>query len=471
MSSPPPPKPVACGDGWLSLSISTESGESNKRLRRGGGGGAVEDDGCVLHDEVLLAVFAASSLETDDLVRCAATCRRWRRLVSGDAEYICGLKPLSSRYVEALAVGFFHQSRDQEDDGDSGAPPRFVPLPSFSSRFAGADLHMAFDDLLFRNSRLVASRNGRLVLELQRSSRAAVLRLVVCNPMTGDMSILPILSGKDRPGHYACALLTADDLHHTEDPLPTHGHGSAAAFRLLVVYKRRKFTACRSYSSNTNAWGKEGKLTGVKIGGRRLGEMSGGVAARGAVFWLSKNLVFGFGLDTMEATAENIPWKWNSKLCFCHGSPVENRRLAVSPSDGRLCAVQVERHVSNSSVTINVISRRHDEYGVGGSKGIRRWEWEKTRNVELGGLIPLRDVKRICLRGVCEKSGVVFLTTGADMYAEQTDMAMYALDMEKKEARLVRAPPGRCRRSSSSFFGYEMDRVTYLASLSHGVRC
>ncbi|KAG8045761.1 hypothetical protein GUJ93_ZPchr0008g12419 [Zizania palustris] len=411
-----------------------------------------EGDGFLLNDELLLLVFAASSLDTDDLVRCAATCRRWRRLVAHDARYICRLKPPSQRFLRGLAVGFFHQSHLD----DSGAPPRFVPFPSFSSSRCA---HV-FDDDLFRNSRLIASRNGRLVVELHRASRAAALRLAVCNPMIGDVSIIPTLSGKDRPGYYACALLTAEDLLETADPLPL----GSTAFRLFLVYKRRNFTASRCYSSDTRAWGTEGKLCGTaKVSGRRLGEMTGGVAVRGAVFWLSRNVVLGVRVDSLEATSETFPWKWKSRLCFCLGNPMENRRLAVSP-DGRLCVVQVGRPQGGSdNPVINVLCRSH---GKAPAKGA--WEWEKQFDVELQRLLPLENVGRVCLRGVMEKSGVVFLATGADRYAEQPDLALYALHLQKKEMRLVPAPPGRCcvRRSSWSFFGYEMDRVAYLTSLS-----
>ncbi|CAO2199812.1 unnamed protein product [Urochloa humidicola] len=47
-----------------------------------------DDDGTPLTDELLLVIFAGVP-DLADLVRCAATCRRWRRLVSADAAFIC----------------------------------------------------------------------------------------------------------------------------------------------------------------------------------------------------------------------------------------------------------------------------------------------------------------------------------------------------------------------------------------------
>ncbi|BAT12723.1 Os11g0152150 [Oryza sativa Japonica Group] len=76
--------------------------------------------------------------------------------------------PPSSHLIRDLAVDFFHQTHE-DDSSSSVALPRFIPLPSASSRFGGGELDRVFDNPgLFKNSRLVASRKGRLVVELRR---------------------------------------------------------------------------------------------------------------------------------------------------------------------------------------------------------------------------------------------------------------------------------------------------------------
>ncbi|KAL6646194.1 hypothetical protein ACP70R_017802 [Stipagrostis hirtigluma subsp. patula] len=443
--------------GWLYTSQAGSTSSKRRKLTP-----RVEDDCFPLDDEALLRVFAAS-LDTADLVRCAATCRRWHRLVTREAGFICGLNPppppSDGHLVRALAAGFFHHGHD---DDEPGAPPRFLPFRSFHQPRAAV-----FDDPLFTNSRTIASLNGRLVLELRRPSRAAALRLVVCNPMSGDVSVLPTLSGKNKPGNYACALLTADDDVRDAAVDPPRATGPAS-FRMVLIYKRRGFMACRSYSSDASAWGPECKVTGAKISSRRLGEMdAGGVAVRGAVYWLSDNLVFGLRVDTLRATLESLPRKARAcmQYCLCLSVPAPKRRLAVSP-DGRLCAVQVGRR-DDDRFAINVL-RRDDR------KARRRWAWVKAHDVDLEPWLPPAgdEGRRACLRAVCEKSGVVFFATGADKYGQLPDLALYAVDLETKEVRLVPAPPGRCcvRRSSWSFHAYEMDRVAYLTSLGVGER-
>ncbi|KAL6900884.1 hypothetical protein ACP4OV_005560 [Aristida adscensionis] len=391
----------------------------------------VEDDGFPLGDEALLLVFAGAALDTADLARCAATCRRWRRLVTREAEFICRrLRPAcGGARALALAAAFFLLGRHDGDE-DSAAPPlRFLPLRPFSLDCAVLD--------------------G----SLRRASRAATLRLAVCNPSSGDVCVLPALSGKDKPGNYACAVLTAaDDLGDAAAV-----EAGPAAFRMVLLYRRRGFTACRSYSSGVGggAWGPERRVGGAQISSRRLGEMdAGGVAAGGAVLWLSENVVFRLRVDTLTATRESLPAKAHAcmRYCFCRGGVEMRRRLAVSP-DGRPCVVQVGRGGAgvdhDGGFMINVLCRDDGRWR-------RRWVWDRAQDVDLGPWLPPPAAapggeRRVCLRAACEKSGVVFFATGGDRHAQQPDLAMYALDLGTKAVRRVpAAPPGRCSRARRS---------------------
>ncbi|CAO2199808.1 unnamed protein product [Urochloa humidicola] len=109
--------PVARNRGWF-----PDRRHPSKRPRR-----ADEGDGTPLPDEILVGIFAGFP-EIADLVRCAATCRRWRRLVSGEAAFIISRRAsrrLLSRFVPPLALGFFfHQGNA------AAAAPRFIPTAS-----------------------------------------------------------------------------------------------------------------------------------------------------------------------------------------------------------------------------------------------------------------------------------------------------------------------------------------------------
>jgi hypothetical protein len=424
---------------------------SGKRLKRAPGGGEDDndDDGLPFSDEMLLLIFAALP-ETVDLVRCAATCRRWLRLVSGEASSICRSDP-----GQFVPVGFFHQG---EEYGMMDVP-RFVPLASHFPSAASANA--LFNDEPFRSSRVVTSRKGRLVLELCRASR---LWLAVCNPMTRNVSVLPALAGRDSPGRYACALLTADDdLTGAADPPPS----SASSFRLVIVYGRRDFMACRTYSSDAGSWGPEGIVTGDRVSWRTLAQAHAAAAvARGAVFWRVKDAVLALRLDsTLEAALEPLPEDSRSR-----GGGV----LAVSPGDGRLCVVEASRHEYwwKREVEVRVLFREHSggagEGGDVASPGREKWVASRRATLQLRPPSGCRygdKMTRVSARGVCEKSGVVFLAAVFDSSPQQE--TLYALDLGRMEARLLRDVPDVGCRSGlcASFVGYEMHRLAYLTSI------
>ncbi|CAL4924406.1 unnamed protein product [Urochloa decumbens] len=204
------------------------------------------------------------SLELDDLVRCAATCRRWRRLVSSEAALIYRSAPRPRpprRPASGLAVGLFHQV----DRGDNMCAA-----------------------LRFRSSRLVASRKGRLVLELRRASPDdAVLRLAVVNAMTRAASLLPALSCMDMPGRYACVV--------------------------LISYNRRKSTVCRSYSSGTGIWAPEAKVSGDRVLGIILD-------------WTQNNDdLVSLCIQTLKLSVRPLPFSAN----LCIARVVENQVLGT----------------------------------------------------------------------------------------------------------------------------------------------
>ncbi|CAO2164331.1 unnamed protein product [Urochloa humidicola] len=246
----------------------------------GGGGGRgwfpVRPDPCKQPwraDEILLGIFI-SFPEIADLVHCAATSKRWRRLVSGEAAFITSRRASrrrpgpggGHRFLPLVYLGFFFHQH-----AAAAAPaPRFVPNPmasaSASRRFSGLQSPLP-SRLLDSSSCIVASRNGIVVVELRRGGKhGRALRLCVCNPMTDEAHALPPLAGKDGLGHYACTVLTADDYPDGIDPPQ-----SPSSYRLLLLYSRHDFTAFWSYSDDNGGWSTEAKVTGAQLGKREMG--------------------------------------------------------------------------------------------------------------------------------------------------------------------------------------------------------
>ncbi|KAL6840883.1 hypothetical protein ACP4OV_029409 [Aristida adscensionis] len=404
------------GRGWLSARHSP-----SKRPRRG------DDDGTPLSDEILVGIFAGFP-ELADLVRCAATCRRWRRLV----------------FLRRLVLGFFHHAA-----AAAAAAPRFVPMAS-ASRALGlrppASLNALVEGLdadgLFDASRVVASRNGLLVVDLRRGKGDRALKLCVCNPMTGAVRLLPPLSGKDGLGHYACTVLTADDLDD--------GTGKPSSyFRVVMVYTRRGFTAFRSYSSDDGSWSEEGKVTSARLGKKQMGVTHMGVVNPGSkiVFWLAKNVLFVLSLSSLASAVGSMPRSGNGR-----SFDMANTLLGLSPH-GRLCAVQFDR-LSLST------AKREVSICVSTCNG-RVW-WDMKESIQVDQYLPA-DVSTVKLQWFCEKSGVVFFTVTAGSDDQRSEV--YALSLDTKTVEMVASHAGD-GDMWEGLHGYEMDQMAYLASLA-----
>jgi hypothetical protein len=284
-------------------------------------------------------------------------------------------------------------------------------------------------------SRPVASRNGRLVLELRRGLRADGLRLCIFNPMTGDADLLPPLCGEDMPGYdYACAFLTGDDV---EPPV-----FSPSYHRLLLVYNRRGFTALRKYSSDTASWGPEAKAD-ARISNGWLRNMLQPTALRGVVYWPLAWHVLGVRLDGDGTTMEQYTLPYGCP----HPTPVNRSRnftIGVSP-EGRLFLI------------IMVMRGRHTPAVVTQNFDIVAGRWgARYHPVATLDQFRLKTATAMTSRCYCDKSVVLFFTLGQGSSIRGT----FALNLKTKQIQKVAN-----RDSWTSFCGYEMGRDMYLRSL------
>ncbi|XP_039852934.1 uncharacterized protein LOC120711463 isoform X2 [Panicum virgatum] len=284
-------------------------------------------------------------------------------------------------------------------------------------------------------SEIVASRNGLLVVDLRRGKHDRALKLCVCNPLAGEVHVLPSLGAKESPGHYACTVLTADD----SDENPPR---SSSYLRLVMVYARRGLTAFRSYSSEEGSWSEEAKVSSARLGQKHMGLTHGGIVHHGGrlVYWLglAKNTVFVLSLEKLQSVVVSVPRSGQGQKF-----DMENTLLGLSP-EGRLCAVQFGHlflTAANRRVSVRVTTRT--DHG-----------WDKEELIQIEQSLPA-DVISVRLRWFGEKSGVVFFSAVAGD-SDHRRSEMYALSLS---TRVVGDPWGHVH-------GYEMDQAAYLASLA-----
>jgi hypothetical protein len=253
--------------------------------------------------------------------------------------------------------------------------------------------------------------------------------------MMGDVAVLPPLLGKDRPKIYACTLLTGADLDRPRRPSPS----SDDFFRVLIIYNRDRFTALRSYSSDTCSWSMEAKKTsGPKLTNWDLGKLGQGIVLHGVAYWPLKRTALAVRFDTPAPPAQvrmppdGVP------------NPIQQLRLLSVTPDGQLCFLDAANCAGCASMVWTVF-----ETSTG--------EWVREGSVRLTQL-KVKSAVDINLRWFCEKSGILLFTLGRG----SSNPGTFAMSLATKEVDKL----DDCS-SWRNFVGYEMDGVTYLRSIAH----
>ncbi|XBI94210.1 uncharacterized protein LOC119361091 [Triticum dicoccoides] len=319
--------------------------------------------GEIADDDMLREVFARLQ-GLQDLLRCAATCKRWLHLVS-DPAFLrrVGLWPETARHPSVL-VGIFSQN--------AYPTSKHLPLndspPSFLSLQAGG-AHLTFDsfvpndDGLFNLARPLASRRGLLLMRIMPPTRVDCypshevrekLHLVACRPLIDrQRRLLPPISFPTNHGYgyfdrdldldldwnlTGCALLTDED-HAVIDDLDQRRR-QQPAFQVLLTYTGSSGTLyVYTYSSATNSWSSPTMCRPASYL-TRCGPFAG-VVARGTVHWLYMDETSFYTLNVSVATTHvsltKIPIKVRAG---------EQRRppCPCVTGEGRLSLVSIRDH-------------------------------------------------------------------------------------------------------------------------------
>ncbi|XBI58037.1 hypothetical protein VPH35_039330 [Triticum aestivum] len=352
---------------------------TNGRVRRAGG---------EIADDILRDVFQRLP-GYQHLLRCAATCKRWRGLVT-DRAFLrrIALWPQTARGPSILA-GIFYQITCPvgKPRPKHGQPPEFLNLQlggahaTFSSFVHGA--HLTFgslvdnDDGLFAYARPLASRRGLLLVSIllptmfdgMGGTARDKLLLAVCRPVVDKQrSLLPLLSF-DLSGSLdwhltGCALLTDED-HGVIDYLDQRRERSSSFQVFLTCTGDNGIIYVYMYSSATDTWSTPTKFCQAShlI---RCGPFAG-VVTRNTVHWLYKDETSFYTLDvkaiTTDVSLTKIPIhveacrQWGRVLFPC-----------VS-GEGNLSFVSMRNH----GILVLWTKQEQDDDGYGREASSRGW--------------------------------------------------------------------------------------------------
>ncbi|CAM0901794.1 unnamed protein product [Alopecurus aequalis] len=409
-----------------------------RRRARPGGGGATD-----IADDVLRESFARLP-GLRDLLRCAATCRRWRRLVT-DRAFLqrLGHWPDTARRPSYL-VGFFSQNTYPGGSGwrpiSKKNPYCYKPPQLLSLQARGCGTRLTFDsffvfdddDTLFDLATPLASRCGFLLLQVLLHGDQYRLHLALC---CGNSSthLLPPPPFTDRWS--GCAILAGEDcsLDHKQQQQPM------PVFKVLLIYTdyTNGGTLCAAtYSSHTGCWNAPvdcREPDGFNICGPRAGVVTRG----GTVHWLfmdKKNRVYytlNINVATSHVSWTKIPIKVHAE------SPIP----CTAGEKGRLSFVTIRGH------RLIELWTKHEqyEYGDAGENGREcNGVWRCSKLADLGS-------KGIGLVFFAESRGALLVKQGG---------AFSAVDLKSKEVVSMHLKKkGMWHVSGTSPVLYEMEWV------------
>jgi hypothetical protein len=336
----------------------------------------------VLHDEIFLRLCHDG--DVFDLYRCAATCRRWRRLVASSS--------ILRRPWPSSLVGFFvrqcHLTRVPGTiPADAGTPLAFVP---------SAELYGGSSPPLRRLSSFVgdgpeylddgvplASRGSLLLVRLFPGDHdpepyVARLRLAVCDLVAGTCHRLPELDCGCRfpeyVGSYGYAILS----HHVRDDPDEAHHQLPPTFRVLIIGqdKHKEGYNLHVFSSDKLAWSTHGKCFNTMEGQALSMLRSEAVVCRGYAHWLFSS-VSNFHVLNIEVQTGNV-----------------SLTKVSSPTPGNQLNVQDNyTHCNGNAIVSGLISRR--PLGRGPPYHHSRWYTVDSVRVPLlpNWRAPTRDVE------------------------------------------------------------------------------
>jgi hypothetical protein len=346
--------------------------------------------GSEIADDVLREALARLR-GLQDLVRCAATCRRWRRLVT-DRAFLrrVGCWPDTVRHPCVLAGTFSQKSYPFLDATRLWRKKRSLyEPPQFLSLQAGGGPHLTFhsffvardgddDDGLLDLARPLASRRGFLLVRVVLPPSAGggdyyrrKLHLAVCGPLVDRRKthLLPPppfdmtenFSGDSLTG---CTILTgADD--YKQQPM----------FRVLLIHDDDDdgFVSACTYDSDTGSWSGPVKCSGPS-GLIRCGPRAG-VVAGGTAHWLFMNetnqtrYTLNVCVATSRVSLTEIP-------AMVYAAVPRAMIPCVAGEDGMLSFVTIRDH------GVAELWTQQEQDGSGANNGV--WQCCELTEAELG---------------------------------------------------------------------------------------